>query len=172
MRNLLLAPKAIQSDILQHLPNSSTAGHFGIRKTIARVRERFYWLNSRKFVENYCKRCDLCSSRKGEQRKAKAPLKLYQVGCPMERVSVDVLGPLPKTSDGNQYIIIEQEYFTKWPEAFPVPDQKAFTVAEVLVNQFFTRFGIPQELHSDQGRNFGSEVFQELKTVNILEIRN
>ena len=63
----------------------------------------------------------------------------------MERIAVDILGPLPKTNDGNQYIVIAQDYFTKWPEAFPVADQKATTVADVLVNQFFTRFGIPQE---------------------------
>ena len=94
--------------------------------------------------------------------KWKAPLKLYQVGSPMERVAVDVLGPLLKTNDGNQYIFIAQDYFTKWPEAFPVPDQKATTVADVLVNQLFTRFGIPQELHSHQGRNFESEVFQDV----------
>ena len=161
-KNLLLAPKSIWNEILQHLHNSSTAGHLGIKKTVARVRERFYWLNSRKFVANYCKRCDEYSSHKGPQKKWKAPLKLYQVGSPMERVAVDVLGPLPKTNDGNQYIVIAQDYFTKWPEAFPVPDQKATTVADVLVNQFFTRFGIPQELHSDQGRNFESEVFQDV----------
>ena len=161
-KNLLLAPKSIWNEILQHLHNSSTAGHLGIKTRLARVHERFYWLNSRKFVENYCKRCDECSPRKGPQKKWKAPLKLFQVGSQMEWVTVDVLGPLPKTNDGNQYIIIAQDYFTKWPEAFPVPDQKATSVADVLVNQFFTRFGIPQELHSDQGRNFESEVFQDV----------
>ena len=81
-KNLLLAPKSIWNEILQHLHNPSTAGHLGIKKKVARVRERFYWLNSRKFVKNYCKRCDECSSRKGLQKKWEAPLKLYQVGSP------------------------------------------------------------------------------------------
>ena len=65
VQNLLLAPKSIWNEILQHLHNSSTAGHLGIKKTVAIVCERFYWLNSRKFVENYCRRCDDCASRKG-----------------------------------------------------------------------------------------------------------
>lgn len=65
----------------------------------------------------------------------------------MERVAIDVLGPLPKTGSGNQYILIAQDYFTKWPEAFAIPDQQAETVAEILVTQFFTRFGVPIELH-------------------------
>ncbi len=80
----------------------------------------------------------------------------------MERIAIDVLGPLPRTETGNQYTLIAQDYFTRWPEAFALPDQQAVTVAEVLVNQFFTRFGIPMELHSDQGRNFESETFQEV----------
>ncbi|ROT68742.1 hypothetical protein C7M84_013108 [Penaeus vannamei] len=53
------------------------------------------------------------------------------------------------------------DYFTKWPEAYALPDHEAETVAEALVNNFITRFGVPCELHSDQGREFESVVFQE-----------
>ncbi|GFX92662.1 retrovirus-related Pol polyprotein from transposon 412 [Trichonephila clavipes] len=48
------------------------------------------------------------------------------------------------------------DYFTKWPEAYPVSDQEASTVAEVLVQHWISRFGVPLQLHSDQGRNFDS----------------
>ena len=54
------------------------------------------------------------------------------------------------------------DYFTKWPEAYPIPNQEATTVAEVLVKELVSRFGVPVELHSDQGRNFESRVFQEM----------
>ena len=161
-RHLYLTPKAIYDDILRNLHDLPTSGHFGVKKTLARVRQRFYWANLRWTVENWCRRCEKCASRKGYPRRVKAPLKLYNVGAPMERIAVDVLGPLPKSDAGNQYILIAQDYFTKWPEAFPIPDQRAVTVAEVLVSQFFTRFGTPVELHSDQGRNFESETFQEV----------
>ena len=99
---------------------------------------------------------------RGYPRRVKAPLKLYNSGSPMERVAIDVLGQLPKTNAGNQYILIAQDYFTKWPKAFAIPDQRAETVADVLVNKLFTRFGIPVELHSDQGRNFEAQTFQEV----------
>lgn len=113
-------------------------------------------------AENWCRKCEKCASRKGYPRKTKAQLKLYSVGSPMERIAIDVSGPLPKTDARNQYILVAQDYFTKWPEAFALPDQQAVTVADVLVNQFFTRFGILMELHSDQGRNFESETFHEV----------
>jgi hypothetical protein len=54
------------------------------------------------------------------------------------------------------------DYFTKWPEAYAIPNQEASTEAEVLVTNFFCRFGIPRELHSDQGRNFESRLLQEI----------
>ncbi|XP_041929155.1 uncharacterized protein K02A2.6-like [Alosa sapidissima] len=54
------------------------------------------------------------------------------------------------------------DYFTKWPEAYAVPDQSAHTTADRLVTEMFCRFGAPEELHSDQGRNFEAEVFAEV----------
>jgi transposase InsO family protein len=54
------------------------------------------------------------------------------------------------------------DYFTKWPEVYAIPNQEATTVAEALVTNFFCRFGIPRELHSDQGRNFESTILREI----------
>jgi hypothetical protein len=54
------------------------------------------------------------------------------------------------------------DYFTKWPEAYAIPNQEAATVVEALVTNFFCRFGVPRELHSDQGRNFESRLMQEV----------
>ncbi|GFT65331.1 retrovirus-related Pol polyprotein from transposon 412 [Trichonephila clavipes] len=58
---------------------------------------------------------------------------LYNVGVPLERIPFDILGPLPRSSDGNNNILVVMDYFTKWPEAYSIPDQEASTVAEVLV---------------------------------------
>jgi len=77
-------------------------------------------------------------------------------------VGVDVLGPFPTTDAGNRYVLLAMDYFTKWPEAYAVPDQTAATTAERLVVEMFARFGVPAELHSDQGRNFESQVFGEV----------
>ena len=54
----------------------------------------------------------------------------------MERIAVDVLGPLPETRRGNKYLLIAMDYFTKWPEIYPIPNQEAMTVAEVLMKEF------------------------------------
>ena len=69
----------------------------------------------------------------------------------MERLAIDVLGPLPQSSQDNKYIYIAADYFTKWVEAYPLANQEAVTVAEVLVREFVSRFGVLLILHSDQG---------------------
>ena len=84
------------------------------------------------------------------------------VGAPMERVALDVVGPLPVTDRGNKYILVVGDYLSKWTEAYPIPDQTATTVADKFVKEFVSRYGVPEVLHSDQGRNFESQVFQEM----------
>jgi transposase InsO family protein len=64
------------------------------------------------------------------------------------------------------------DYFTKWPEAYFIPDQEASTVTDILVTNFFCRFGIPRELHSDQGRHFESRLLQkDLQRLGVSKIR-
>lgn len=63
-------------------------------------------------------------------------MKLYNVGAPMERIALDIMGPLPMTKQGNRYILVIGDYFTKWTEAFAIPDQEAETVAKKLVHEF------------------------------------
>ena len=90
------------------------------------------------------------------------PLHQYIVGVPMERLAMDVAGLYPVTSTGNQYCLMVGCYFSKWLECFPIPDQKATTVARKLVYEIVYRYGAFRELHSDQGTNFGSKVVLEV----------
>ena len=77
-------------------------------------------------------------------------------------MAVDILGPLPQTSDGNAYILVAEDYFTRWLEAWAIPNQEAETVAQKLVNEMFFRFSIPDQILSDQGRQFESTIIDEL----------
>ena len=72
------------------------------------------------------------------------------------------MGPLPTTESGQKYILVVGDYFSKWTEAFPLPNQEAKTVAEKLVHEVIARYGAPEKIHSDQGRNFEAQLFQEM----------
>jgi hypothetical protein len=86
----------------------------------------------------------------------------YNVGATLERVAIDIAGPFPQRDRENRYLLIAIDYFTKWPEVYPIPNQEASTMADALVTNLFCRFGVPRELHSDQGRNFESRLMQEV----------
>ena len=75
---------------------------------------------------------------------------------------MDIMGPLPETPRGNRYILVVGDYFTKWTEAYPLPDMEALSIAKVLVNEFICRFGVPDSIHTDQGKNFEAKVIQEI----------
>ena len=76
-------------------------------------------------------------------------------------VPMDFMGPIRETVHGNWYILVLMDHFSKWCEAFHTKDQKASTVADILLQKVFSHFG-PQVLHSDQGANFESNLMHEL----------
>ena len=69
------------------------------------------------------------------------------------------MGPMPTTESGNKYILVIGDSFMKWKEAFAIPNWEARTVEEKLVKQVISRYGAPERIHSDQGRNFKSRLF-------------
>uniref|UniRef100_A0AAV2K6I4 Gypsy retrotransposon integrase-like protein 1 n=1 Tax=Knipowitschia caucasica TaxID=637954 RepID=A0AAV2K6I4_KNICA len=153
-----VVPRALRDPVLKACHGTPGAGHFGVSKTLRRLRQGFYWGQLRRDVEDFCRRCDLCAAYKGPPGQSRAELQQLAVGAPMERVAVDIMGPFPRSDQGNRYVLAAMDYFTKWPEAFAIPDQEAVTVADTLVEGMFSRFGAPEVIHSDQGRNFESSV--------------
>ena len=86
----------------------------------------------------------------------------------MERVSIDLTGPHPRTPRGAVYILTCVDVFTKWAEAFQLPNKEAATVARCLVDHVFARLGCPISLLSDQGTEVDSSIMREVcKLLNI-----
>ena len=136
----LVLPKKMRKEVFTQLHSTPKAGHMGVSKTSDRIR---YWPHCLQDVKDWCQACDLCASRRGPPRKQRAPMHQYNVGAPSERITLDVLGPLPTSESGNKYVLLIADYFTKWPEAYPLPNQEAITIAEVLVKEYICRFGVP-----------------------------
>ncbi|GFT70886.1 retrovirus-related Pol polyprotein from transposon 412 [Trichonephila clavipes] len=110
----LILSKTRVSTVLEELHGSPTGGHFGVTKTLQKVRERFYWNNVRSDVEKCCRLCDPCAARKGTRKRTRGRLQLYNVGVPFERIAFDILGPLPGSSDGNNNILYSTLDLTIW----------------------------------------------------------
>lgn len=83
----------------------------------------------------------------------------------MDLVTMDILSGLPTATDGSKHILVIVDAFTKWVEALPIADQEAATCMNAAYKHVFSRFGLPRQLHSDQGRNFESSLVKELCTL-------
>uniref|UniRef100_A0A8K9XW62 Gypsy retrotransposon integrase-like protein 1 n=1 Tax=Oncorhynchus mykiss TaxID=8022 RepID=A0A8K9XW62_ONCMY len=155
----VVVPKALWEAVLQSTHGGVGTGHFGVTKTLRRHRQGFYWGQQKRDVEDFCRRCDNCTTRKGPPGHSHAQLQQFPVEFPMERVGVDIVGPFSTTDSGNRWVLTAMDYFPKWPEPYALPDQEAETIVDALTAGMFSRFGAAESIHSDQGRNFESCVF-------------
>ena len=171
-RHQLIVPRSLRDEILEELHAGVVGGHIGEEKTMAHLRERFYWPGQWNDVQNWCNTCSTCAIRKTPGPKRRAPLGTIRAGYPMQIVAVDVMGPLPEMEVGNLYILVAGDYYTRWMEAYPIPNQEAVTVAQKLVNELFCHLSTPEQLHSDQGSQFDSDLIAEVcKILNIRKSR-
>ncbi|VDI24463.1 Hypothetical predicted protein [Mytilus galloprovincialis] len=158
----LIVPNELKQEILEMLHDDVQSGHLGISKTTARVQNRFYWLGYKQDIIKHLQNCHVCNSRKQSPTRSRSRMKRYNVGVPLERVAMYLVGPFPLSYRGNKYALVVSDYFTKWAEGYPLPDMEAHTVVDSFIKNFICRFGIPRQIHTDQGGQFESNLFKEL----------
>lgn len=157
----LVAPLGLQGQIFQQLHSVRTGGHHGVRKTLKKIRSRFFWPRFKADVQRWCQRCITCQRVKAGPGH-RALLQQSPVRHRLDRVALDILGELPETREGNKYIVVISDYYTKWTHAVALKDQTALTVADALMTEFIAVVGVPRQIHTDQGRNFESHLFRHL----------
>ncbi|KAL5509260.1 hypothetical protein EMCRGX_G004598 [Ephydatia muelleri] len=148
--------------ILESCHAGIEGNHLGRDKTIQKISSRFFWKNINEDIRIFVQRCEKCQRTNAKFSKSNA--KLHPI-VPMpnvwHQVGIDLIGPLPTTSKGNKYVVTLVDYFSKWPEAAPLKDKTAASVALFLF-ETFCRFGCCEVIISDQGREFVNKVKEQL----------
>ena len=155
----LVVPSHLQQPILNEQHDAVFAGHFGCKRMYNRLKQYYFWKGMSSDILKKCESCVDCASVQGQGLKGKPPLVSIPVGGPFECLGMDFIELDPRTS-GNRYALVLQDYLTKWPEVYPVPDRKAETVAGCLVDLIW-RHGVPSRIIHDLAAEFLSEVIQE-----------
>lgn len=159
-----IVPRALRREVLNFAHgNLLSGGHFGDAKTLSKIRQRFYWPGYHNEVLAWIRSCTTCALRKRTLRKPKAPIQNYVAGEFGDICGIDIIGPIePESVTGKKYIVCCIDYFSKFAEAIPVRNVTAETVARVVVEQYILRHGAPLQIHTDQGPQFESALFQEI----------
>ena len=153
----LVLPSTLKPDVLASLHDNM--GHQGLDRTTELLRARVYWPGMFGEVRSYIHACQRCTmGRKPATNTTSGHLIASR---PLEVLAIDFT-KLDQASDGRENVLVMTDVFTKFTQAVPTRNQEAVTVAKVLVHEWFQRYGVPERIHSDQGRDFESRLVREL----------
>ena len=143
-------------------------GHQGLEHTLALCWERFYWNTMFQDVTNYVKYCPQCQTVKGDYMDPKTKLGTIIANNPMDLLCIDFTKVDPSKS-GKENILVLTDTFTKFSQAFITPNQKVLTIAKILVDKWFYVYGIPSQIHSNQGWCFDNQIIKHLYAMYGIE---
>lgn len=163
-----VVPRGDREKLILDTHNSSC--HTGVYKTFNKLAEKYYWPKMRYDVASVIRRCKVCHSIKPEQRRPTGLMLSSQtsISRPFELLCADLVGPLPRSNSGYQYIFVVADCFSKFPLLFPLRNAKAPQIVRLLEEQVFLMFGCPRAIIVDNGVQFRSKEFVSLmKSYNV-----
>ena len=166
-----IIPKDMRNEILYQLHDSPmSGGHFGVEKTLARIKQRFWWPSLKTSVEKHIANCDRCAARSTAGIKRKAELQTFSVHGALRTMAADILGPVTLARKSKaRYILVMSDLFTKYAVAVALQDMTAATVANAIIDEWIIKFGAPDVIHTDQGSNFNSELMHDNCRIFMIE---
>lgn len=149
--------------MIQENHASAHGGHKGETKTYNRIRGRYCWKTMKKDIQEFIKTCRECQLKKLTRIKNKQPMVITNTpGSAFDKLSLDIMGPLPITDHNNQYILTMQDLLTKYSVAVPLQEATSITIADAFTKEFICIYGTPRAILTDQGTNFLSALIRQL----------
>ena len=163
LKKRILVPEELKDAVFKLSHVHRSAGHFGVTATCARVRRNWWYPSLNQDVRTRVAICLECLA-KITKEKLNAGVHIPQMsGYPMQSLFIDLVGPLPTTSKGNQYILSIQDGFSRFISLYPLKNKEAKGVVEVLVDKFIKIFGCPGRIHSDNGTEFVNNIMRGMQ---------
>ena len=156
-----VVPTHLQETILRETHAGNMAGHFSGNRLFTTLSRHWWWETLYCDCVKFCKNCAECVVVSGSGRVQRPPLRPIPVQKPFQIIGVDIM-ELPITESGNKYVIVFQDFLTKWPMVFAAPDQKSARIVRLLAEEIVPLFGVPDALLSDRGTNLLSHLMRDV----------
>ena len=138
--------------------------HLSSDRCVNLARNRFYWPFMASDIEFYIKRKCSCLKRKKPHKQEREPLMPIKATSPFQMLSIDFLH-LEPSPGGYEYILVVVDQFTKFAQAYATTNKSAKTVAKKLYEDFILRFGLPEKIHHDRGKEFDNNLSIQLESL-------
>ena len=158
----LAVPESIQEKLFARHHDGPLGGHLGYKKVFDQLSQKYWWPRMYNDIMKWTLECQICQAHNSPKQPTMGKLQNIPVEGPWHRIGMDLVGPLPESKFGNKYILVIQDYFTKWPEAFPLKSMTAEEVAQIYVEELICRHGAPQILLTDQGKQFVGQLLHAI----------
>lgn len=170
----LWVPTGLTESLIENAHKSIVKSHCGIGRTIAALRQYFYWPKMARQVRDFVNRCIVCKETKAPNKILRAKMGNETVtDRPWQKIFIDFIGPFPRSSLGNTFIFIVLDHLTKFVLLKPMAKANSKNVIKFLESEVFHKFGVPQLVHSDNGKQFVSFEFTSfLEKYGCKQIRN
>ena len=167
----MIIPKEMRKEIFYQLHDSPmSGGHFGVEKTLARIKQRFWWPSLKTSVEKHIANCDRCAARSTAGIKRKADLQAFSVHGACRTMAADFLGPITlATKSRAKYTLVMSDLSTKYAVTIALQDMTAAMVANAIIDEWIMEFGAPEVIHTDQGSNFNSKIMHDVCRLFMIE---
>ena len=136
-------------------------GHPSYRATKPLINTRFVWHGMNIDIARWCRSCKGCQTAKVSRHNTPVFGKFTEPTERFDHVHIDIVGPLPY-ANGFRYLLTCFDRFTRWPEAIPIVDIRAETVADAFFSGWIARYGTPATITTDRGAQFESKLWDNL----------
>lgn len=158
----LFVPESLRTEVLKECHNNVIAGHFGIRKTLLRIKQHYFWYNMLGDTKKYIGNCETCAKFKVSQSLPAGLMGQHrEVTRPWQIISLDLMGPFPKSKRCNTMLLVVTCWFSKFVLLFPLRTGKADKICSIMNDQFLL-YGAPEYIICDNGKQFESHLFKDL----------